>query len=175
MLSTKLKATIRDIKDFPKKGIFFKDITPILMDYKLCNEIVDDMICNLKETTLDAVVGIESRGFLLGILIANKLNLPFIPVRKKGKLPYKVISRKYDLEYGTAELEIHTDSIKKNWNILLHDDLLATGGTASAASMLINDLGANVSAFAFIVELKALNGRKNILKYCNKIITSTNF
>ena len=175
MLSTKLKATIRDIKDFPKKGIVFKDITPILMDFKLCNEIVDDMICNLKETTLDAVVGIESRGFLIGILIANKLNLPFIPVRKKGKLPYKVISRKYNLEYGTAELEIHTDSIKKNWNILLHDDLLATGGTASAASMLINDLGANVSAFAFIVELNALNGRKNILKYCNKIISSTNF
>ena len=175
MLSTKLKATIRDIKDFPKKGIVFKDITPILMDFKLCNEIVDDMICNLKEKTLDAVVGIESRGFLIGILIANKLNLPFIPVRKKGKLPYKVISRKYNLEYGTAELEIHTDSIKKNWNILLHDDLLATGGTASAASMLINDLGANVSAFAFIVELNALNGRKNILKYCNKIITSTNF
>ena len=101
--------------------------------------------------------------------------MPFIPVRKKGKLPYKVISRKYNLEYGTAELEIHTDSIKKNWNILLHDDLLATGGTASAASMLINDLGANVSAYAFIVELNALNGRKNILKYCNKIITSTNF
>ena len=175
MLSTKLKATIRDIKDFPKKGIVFKDITPILMDFKLCNEIVDDMICNLKEKTLDAVVGIESRGFLIGILIANKLNLPFIPVRKKGKLPYKVISRKYNLEYGTAELEIHTDSIKKNWNILLHDDLLATGGTASAASMLINDLGANVSVFAFIVELNALNGRKNILKYCNKIITSTNF
>ena len=175
MLSTKLKATIRDIKDFPKKGIVFKDITPILMDFKLCNEIVDDMICNLKEITLDAVVGIESRGFLLGILIANKLNLPFIPVRKKGKLPYKVISRKYNLEYGTAELEIHTDSIKKNWNILLHDDLLATGGTASAASMLINDLGANVSVFAFIVELNALNGRKNILKYCKKIITSTNF
>ena len=175
MLSTKLKATIRDIKDFPKKGIVFKDITPILMDFKLCNEIVDDMICNLKEKTLDAVVGIESRGFLIGILIANKLNLPFIPVRKKGKLPYKVISRKYNLEYGTSELEIHADSIKKNWNILLHDDLLATGGTASAASMLINDLGANVSVFAFIVELNALNGRKNILKYCKKIITSTNF
>lgn len=175
MISEKLNTVIRDVPNFPKEGIIFKDITPILLDAKLTKEVVSELAKNSKELDLDAIVGIESRGFWFGIMLANELNIPFIPIRKKGKLPYKTLSYKYDLEYGSAEVEIHEDAIQPNWNILVHDDLLATGGTAKAAAELILMQEANVAGFSFVVELDFLNGRNELLKYSKNIISLTNF
>jgi adenine phosphoribosyltransferase len=175
MISEKLNTVIRDVPNFPKEGIIFKDITPILLDAKLTKEVVSELAKNSKELGLDAIVGIESRGFWFGIMLANELNIPFIPIRKKGKLPYKTLSYKYDLEYGSAEVEIHEDAIQPNWNILVHDDLLATGGTAKAAAELILMQEANVAGFSFVVELDFLNGRNELLKYSKNIISLTNF
>lgn len=175
MISEKLNTVIRDVPNFPKEGIIFKDITPILLDANLTKEVVSELAKNSKELKLDAIVGIESRGFWFGIMLANELNIPFIPIRKKGKLPYKTLSYKYDLEYGSAEVEIHEDAIQQNWNILVHDDLLATGGTAKAAAELILMQKANVAGFSFVVELDFLNGRNELLKYSKNIISLTNF
>lgn len=175
MVSQKLQKVIRDIPDFPKKGIIFKDITPILLDASLTKEVVNELALKAKPLNLNAIVGIESRGFWFGIMLANQLNIPFIPIRKKGKLPYKTLSYKYDLEYGTAEVEIHEDAIQPNWNVMVHDDLLATGGTAKAAAELIKMQKANVAGFSFVVELDFLNGRTELLKYSKNIIRLTNF
>jgi adenine phosphoribosyltransferase len=169
MLSNKLKKVIRDVPDFPKPGIIFKDITPILLDPQLMREIVATMANDVKSLKLDAVVGIESRGFWFGIMLANKLEIPFIPIRKKGKLPYKKVSYSYDLEYGSAEIEMHVDEIKENWNILIHDDLLATGGTACAAAELIKMQNGNVAGFSFVVDLTFLNGSEILKKYSENI------
>ena len=168
-LESNIKATIRDVPDFPKPGILFKDITPIFENQELCNEIVDGFIDHISVKP-DAIVGIESRGFLFGLLLANKLNLPFILVRKAGKLPYKTISYEYALEYGTAKIEMHADSLKKDLNVLIHDDLLATGGTAEAAAHLIEQQGANVCGFSFVVGLEFLNGKEKLNKHSNNII-----
>lgn len=167
-LESNIKASIRDVPDFPKPGILFKDITPIFTDQQLCNDIVDGFIERLG-TKPDAILGIESRGFLFGILLANKLNVPFILVRKAGKLPYKTISHEYALEYGTAKIEMHVDSLKKGWNVMIHDDLLATGGTAEAAAHLVKKQGANVSGFSFVVELGFLNGKQKLNIHSNNI------
>lgn len=175
MLAETLKKVIRDVPDFPKPGIIFKDITPILKDASLTKDIVLKMAEGVKYMNLDAIVGIESRGFWFGIMLANELNIPFIPIRKKGKLPYKTMSYKYDLEYGSAEVEIHEDALEKNWNVLIHDDLLATGGTAQAASELINMQQAKVAGFSFVVELDFLDGRKSLTKYSENIISLVNF
>ena len=175
MIEDKLKKIIRDVPDFPKAGIIFKDITPILLDAKLTKEVVSELAKITQSLNLNAIVGIESRGFWFGIMLANELGIPFIPIRKKGKLPYKTMSYKYDLEYGTAEVEIHEDAIQKNWNVLVHDDLLATGGTAKAASELILMQGGNVAGFSFVVELDFLNGRNELLKYSKNIISLANF
>ena len=137
----KIKETIRDIPNFPKEGIIFKDITPIMQNPQLCKDIVDNIKNKVKDLNIQGVAGIESRGFLIGMPLALALNVPFILIRKKGKLPYKTVSYKYDLEYGSAEIEMHTDAVTKNQNILLHDDLLATGGSASAAAELIIEIG----------------------------------
>ncbi len=169
-LTQRIKTSIREVQDFPKKGINFKDITPILENPFLCAEIITEFSRVFSPTTLDAIVGIESRGFLFGMMIAQKLNIPFLTVRKKGKLPYKTISYKYDLEYGTAEVEMHVDSIKKGWNVLVHDDLLATGGTAAAAAELIQRQGGIVAGFAFLIELSFLNGTAKLFPYSDKII-----
>jgi adenine phosphoribosyltransferase len=168
-LVEKIKKTIRDVVDFPKPGIMFKDISPILEDQALCSQIVDGFIKELDHKP-DAIAGIESRGFLFGILLANKLNVPFVMIRKAGKLPYKTISCSYGLEYGTACIEMHIDALKKNWNVLIHDDLLATGGTAEAAAQLIKQQGADVSGFAFVVELGFLKGKEKLKKHSNNII-----
>lgn len=168
-LEQEIKNTIRDVPNFPKPGILFKDITPLFEDQQLCNKIVDDFIHKLGTTKVDAIVGIESRGFLFGILIANKLNVPFVLVRKAGKLPYKTISYEYTLEYGTSKVEMHIDSLKKNWNVVIHDDLLATGGTAEAAAHLVKQQGANVSAFTFVVELDFLNGKQKLITHSNNV------
>jgi len=171
VIARKLDQIIRDIEDFPKPGISFKDITPLLADPKMLSEVLEAFKNILKPLKIDAIVGVESRGFLFGILLANELKIPFIPVRKAGKLPAKTISEEYSLEYGTASIEIHADALKQGWNVIIHDDLLATGGTAKATANLVQQLGANVSAFLFIIELSFLNGRKQLNTYCNDVIS----
>ncbi|MCB9261323.1 MAG: adenine phosphoribosyltransferase [Flavobacteriales bacterium] len=158
-VSQQLESVVRDVPDFPKPGIVFKDITPVLKDHKLCNDIADTFATRYKHLNLDAVVGIESRGFLFGMLIANRLNIPFIPIRKAGKLPYNTLQEKYDLEYGNATIEIHEDALKPGSKVVLHDDLLATGGTARAGFKLLQRLEAQVVEFSFLIELEFLGGR----------------
>lgn len=175
MLQQKIKETIRDVPDFPKEGILFKDITPILHLPSLCTEIVHAFADALSGKKIDAVVGIESRGFLFGFMLANRLNIPFIMVRKAGKLPYKKIAHEYDLEYGSAKIEMHEEEIEKGWNVLIHDDLLATGGTAEAAAKLIAMQGGRVAGFAFLVELDFLNGRERLKQYSDTIISLVNY
>src|ERR1700746_1380527 len=156
MLETKIKSAIRDVADFPKPGILFKDITPIFHDQQLRNEIINEFAKRVEGRGINAIVGIESRGFLFGFALANKLNVPFILVRKAGKLPYKKIAHEYDLEYGSAKVEMHEGEIQPGWNVLIHDDLLATGGTAAAAVKLIEMQKGKVAGFAFVVELDFL-------------------
>ena len=170
MISKEIDSKIREVLDFPKKGISFKDITPLLMDKNLSDKIILEFKSRVMDFDIDAVIGIESRGFLYGFLLANKLGVPFIPIRKSGKLPGKTIKYKYDLEYGSSEVEIHKDDIKKDWNVLIHDDLLATGGTACAAAELVNLSGARVAAFSFIVSLDFLNPNEKLFKYSSNII-----
>jgi adenine phosphoribosyltransferase len=171
MISDKLDKAIREVPDFPKPGINFKDITTILLDPELSTEIIDAFIERLKGKKIDAIVGVESRGFLFGLMLANKMGIPFVPIRKVGKLPGETLKFKYDLEYGSAEVEVHKSDIQKGWNVVVHDDLLATGGTACAASELMQQLGANVAAFAFVISLDFLNGNERLEKYSKEIIS----
>ena len=171
MISEKLDKAIREVPNFPKQGIDFKDITTLLLNPELSTEIVDAFIERLKGKKIDGIVGVESRGFLFGFLLANKMGIPFVPIRKVGKLPGETVKYKYDLEYGSAEVEVHKSDIKEGWNVVVHDDLLATGGTACAASELIQKLGANVSAFAFVLSLDYLKGNERLEKYSKEIIS----
>ncbi len=175
MINKEIEQKIRTIPNFPKDGINFKDITPLLLDSRLSERIVDIFINKLKDLRVDAVVGIESRGFLYGFLLAHRLKVPFVPIRKAGKLPGDTLKYKYSLEYGYSEMEIHKFDIKKDWNVVIHDDLLATGGTAVAASELITQLNANISAFTFVIELGNLSGIKHLRKYSNNIISLMNY
>ena len=175
MINTRLINAIRDVPDFPKPGIIFKDITPILLDPQLTRDVVNEIAENIKNLKIDAVAGIESRGFWFGIMLANQLNVPFIPIRKKGKLPYKTVSYSYDLEYGSAEIEMHQDVIQEGWNILIHDDLLATGGTAVAAAELVLNQKATVAGFSFVIDLSFLKGKEKLLKYSEKIFNLARF
>jgi adenine phosphoribosyltransferase len=161
-MANRLSCAIRDIPDFPVKGIIFKDITPILHDIVLFNDIIAVTADKYKGYKIDKIAGIESRGFLFGMPLALKMNIPFVPIRKKGKLPAKTVSVSYDLEYGTATIEIHVDALKKGENVLIIDDLLATGGTTNAAIKLVEQIGGKVSAAAFVLELAFLHGRDNI-------------
>lgn len=158
-ISSRLRSAIRDIPDFPKPGILFRDITPLLADPVLFREAVGEFarICRAKKA--DKIAGIDARGFLFGATVAYELGLGFVPIRKKGKLPFHTITQSYDLEYGSAEVEIHTDAFHKDERVALIDDLLATGGTAGAAIKLIRHSGANVVTAAFLIELSALGGR----------------
>ena len=160
-LITKLENTITNIPDFPKEGIQFKDITPIFLNPKLYEEAVDEMV-KFSKGKVDVVCGIESRSYIFGIAIAVKLGVPFVLIRKKGKLPPPFIGEKYDLEYGTAEIEMKTDQIQEGQRVLIHDDLLATGGTAAAAARLVQRQGGKVAQFSFLIELKDLNGREKL-------------
>ena len=171
-LEEKIMNAIRDVVDFPKEGIVFKDITPIMMDPILSNEIVDALYEQYKDQGIDIVAGIESRGFLFGYPLAMKLGLPFVLIRKKWKLPYDKISYDYDLEYGSATIEMHTDAIGNKQRVLIHDDLLATGGSANAAGQLIEKSGGEVAAFNFLVSLDFLNGEEKLKGFSNNI---TNF
>lgn len=160
-LVEKLEQTIENIPDFPKTGIQFKDITPIFLQPKLYEEVVEEMV-KFSRGKVDVVCGIESRGYIFGIAIAVKLGVPFILIRKKGKLPPPFVGEKYDLEYGTAEIEMKTNQLKQGQRVLIHDDLLATGGTAMAAAKLVQKLGGKVSQFSFLIELKDLGGRQKL-------------
>lgn len=160
----KISAKIRDIKDFPKPGIVFKDITPLLADAELCRETIRQLAAPFEGTPLQAVAGIESRGFIFGMMLAQHFNVPFVPIRKAGKLPFEKISHSYTLEYGEATIEVHTDAIQPGWNVLLHDDLLATGGTAAAAATLIHQIQGNILGYSFLVELEFLDGRGRLNK-----------
>lgn len=173
-LIQKLENTIQNIADFPKPGIQFKDITPIFLDSKLYEEVIEDL-ASFSRGKVDAVCGIESRGYLFGIAIAVALEVPFILIRKKGKLPPPFVAEKYDLEYGSAEIEMREGQIKPGQRILIHDDLLATGGTTEAAARLVEKQGARVSQFSFLIALKDLNGAEKLKNYVAETYSILNF
>lgn len=170
-LEEQIRSSITDIENFPKAGILFRDITPIFKDPDLCRSIVVRLADQIEMMNPQAIAGIESRGFLFGILIAQYLKLPFIPIRKAGKLPGVVYAQEYNLEYGTAKIEIPAHSVQKGLRVHIHDDLLATGGTAAASYDLILSAGGAPSGFSFLVELSDLGGRE-ILKKKNEAIIS---
>ncbi len=157
-----ISAKIRNIPDFPKPGILFKDITPLLADAEALATTTSLMASPFAGMKVDFVVGMESRGFLLGPAIAMKLGAGFIPVRKPGKLPSKTISASYELEYGTDSLEMHEDALFKGANVVIHDDVVATGGTAVAATELVHRLGGNIVGYSFIIELTFLDGASRL-------------
>ena len=161
----RLKAKIRDIPDFPKPGIIFKDITPLVKDPAVLRLAVHQLGYPFRGQNITAVAGMEARGFIFGSLVAWELSVGFVPLRKPGKLPYDVQSVAYDLEYGSTALEVHIDALGAGDRVLLVDDLLATGGTAKASCELIESLGAEVVGCAFVVELDFLKGRENLSKY----------
>ncbi|MFC1676603.1 adenine phosphoribosyltransferase [Planctomycetota bacterium] len=160
-----LEKYIRSIPDWPKKGILFRDITPLLADAGALNAAIEVLAETFKGLSVDSVVAVEARGFVFGSAVAQKLGVGFVPVRKKGKLPYKTESVTYDLEYGTDTLEIHTDAVKEGANVLMIDDLLATGGTMAAACKLVEKIGGNVVAISCLIELTELGGREKLAGY----------
>lgn len=164
-LRSRLEAAIRAVPDFPKPGILFRDITPVLEDPLLCRAVTEGFREAMQNTPVDAIAGIESRGFLFGMPLALALGVPFLTVRKKGKLPWKTVSYKYDLEYGSAEVEMHVDSVRPGMRVMVHDDLLATGGTAVAAAELVRMQGGTVAAFSFLIELSFLGGVDRLRTY----------
>lgn len=157
-----LQKYIRDIQNFPKDGIDFKDITPLLISPEARKETLEILLSTVKNKKINKVIGVESRGFFFGILLADALNAGFVPVRKPKKLPFQTIAASYDLEYGTDTLEIHIDAIQKGDKVLIHDDVLATGGTAAAVCELVERLGGEIVQCNFLMELTFLNGRKKL-------------
>ena len=170
MIGTEIHKLVRDVVDFPKKGIVFKDITTLLMNKAISDKIIDEFVARLSHLKIDAIAGIESRGFLFGYPLAMELGVPFILIRKKGKLPYKKRSHSYELEYGSAVIEMHEDAVKKGQKVLIHDDLLATGGSASAAAELIKKCGGSVFGFNFLVALDFLKGDEKLKNHSSNII-----
>ncbi len=160
-----IERAIRNVPDFPKAGIQFKDITPVLADARLFSGAIDLLADDFKPGSVDAVVGIDARGFIFAAAVAVKLRAGFVPVRKKGKLPYKTHEQDYALEYGTASVAIHVDALKPGAHVLLVDDLLATGGTAAAAAELVKKLGAQILEIGFLIELSFLHGRDKLKGY----------
>jgi adenine phosphoribosyltransferase len=158
----KLHAGIRDVPDFPKKGIIFKDITPLLSDRALFRASIDLFLERCRGKKIDKIVGIDARGFLFGSTVAYELGVGFVPIRKRGKLPYKTEIAKYSLEYGEAEMEMHIDAMMRGERVVLVDDLLATGGTSAAAAALIAKVGGELLEAQFLIELEFLNGRKQL-------------
>lgn len=161
----KIENYVRDIQGFPKEGILFKDITPLLNNPEARTNCLKILIDSLKNQKIDKVVGAESRGFFFGMLLAQELNAGFVPVRKPKKLPFETITASYELEYGTDSLEMHIDAIKKGDRVLIHDDVLATGGTAKAVCELVEKLGGEIVQCNFLMELTFLNGREKINAY----------
>ena len=161
-MTTTLKAKIRNVPDFPKPGILFYDITTLLRDPEGFRDVIGALAAPFVDKGIDLVVGIESRGFILGGAVADRLAAGFVPVRKPGKLPAATARESYSLEYGTDSLEVHEDAVTKGQNVLIVDDVIATGGTAKATSALVRRLGGNVHALAFLIELEFLNGRQQV-------------
>lgn len=157
-----LTDAIRTVPDFPEPGIQFKDITPILSDPALLRYAVARLAEPFEDQPLDKVIGIESRGFILGAMLANRLDVGFVPVRKAGKLPRQTVRETYDLEYGTDTIEMHADAVRPGDRVLIHDDVIATGGTAAATARLLAATEANVAGFSFLIELEALAGRRRL-------------
>ncbi len=157
-IEAKFREAIRTIPDFPKKGILFRDITPVLAHPELCMAILNELKNRWKTEKIDVVAGIESRGFLFGMGLAGQLGVPFVPLRKVGKLPGDTFQTEYQLEYGSAILEMQKDAIKAGQRVLVHDDLLATAGTANAAADLVRQAGAELAGFSFLIELEYFNG-----------------
>jgi len=174
-LEQRLAETIRDIPDFPKPGILFKDITPIMSSPELMNEVIEGFIDRTRALEIDAIAGVESRGFLFGMPLAMKMGVPFITVRKKGKLPYETVSYSYDLEYGSATIEMHVDEVDPGMRVMVHDDLLATGGTAAATAELIKGQGGVVACYSFLVELAFLEGREKLQVPNDQMISLISF
>lgn len=174
-IEQKLKETIRDVADFPKQGILFKDISTIMLNPELSKEVLAHLVDLYKNQEIDSVAGIESRGFLFGYPLAMELGVPFILIRKQGKLPYKKISHAYDLEYGSAVIEIHNDAVHPGQRVLIHDDLLATGGSADAAAELIKKCGGEVAGFNFLVGLTFLQGEEKLTKHSSNIVNLARF
>jgi adenine phosphoribosyltransferase len=164
-MSKKLEEYVVTIPDFPEPGIMFRDITSVIQDPDGLKLAVDGLVDLLKDTEYDVVVGPESRGFIFGVPVAYLQGKGFVPVRKKGKLPRKTVSQKYDLEYGQAEIEMHTDAIKPGQKAVIVDDLIATGGSAEAAAKLVEKLGGQVVKMVFVMELAGLEGRKKLARY----------
>src|SRR6266699_6527696 len=158
----KLRAAVRDVPDFPKKGVVFKDITPILKDGALFRASIDLFLERCRGRKIEKIVGIDARGFVFGSAVAYELGVGFVPVRKRGKLPYRTEVAKYSLEYGEAEMEMHVDAVTAGERVVLVDDLLATGGTSAAAALLIRKVGGQLLEAQFLVELEFLNGRKQL-------------
>ena len=167
-ITNKIKKHIRDVYDFPKKGIVFKDITPVLKNPLLCSEIVNELSKSISPE-ITHIVGVESRGFLFGLPLSIKNNISFILIRKKGKLPYKTVGLDYDLEYGSASIEMNVGDINSGDKVIIHDDLLATGGTALAAAKLLSNQGAEVMGFSFLIEIEFLKGREKLQKVSSNI------
>lgn len=161
-MNSNVKDLIRDVPDFPKPGILFKDITPVLKDPVALRSVIDEFAMIYKKRNIDAVAGIESRGFILGAPLAYDMRVPFLPIRKEGKLPYDKVKASYSLEYGQATIEMHSDAVDKGQRVLIIDDLLATGGTAAASIDLIERLGGEVVSCGFVIELKFLKGREKL-------------
>jgi adenine phosphoribosyltransferase len=158
----RLRAAVRDVPDFPKKGIIFKDITPVLSDPSLFRASIDLFLERCRGREVDKIVGIDARGFVFGSAVAYELGVGFVPIRKRGKLPYRTEIAKYSLEYGEAEVEMHTDAVSEGERVVLVDDLLATGGTSAAAAALIRNAGADLIEAQFLIELEFLEGRKRL-------------
>lgn len=169
MTLEQIEKHIRAVPDFPKPGILFRDITPLLGHAKARKAVLEHLIRAVSDWEVDAIAGVESRGFLFGMALANAMGLPFVPIRKAGKLPYDKIEHSYELEYGSATLEIHTDAIQPGDRVLIHDDLLATGGTAAAGAELLKRLDADVAGFSFIIALNFLGGVEVLQKYSERI------
>ncbi len=175
MIEERIGEAIRDVKDFPKEGIVFKDITPIFLNPQLCTDIVNAFVERLAHLDISVITAIESRGFLFALSLAQKMDIPFVPVRKKGKLPGETIERTYDLEYGSATIEMHKADLKEGSKVLIHDDLLATGGTAVAVAELLKEEGSEVAAFSFLVSLDFLGGKDHLRPFSENIITLANY
>ncbi|GEM67191.1 adenine phosphoribosyltransferase [Sphingobacterium mizutaii NBRC 14946 = DSM 11724] len=175
MIEEQLKAYIRDIPDFPQPGIVFKDITPLLQQPELVKLAVKEFVRKLEGIEIDVIAGIESRGFLFGFLLAQELNKPFVPIRKQGKLPFHTISESYKLEYGQATIEMHEDAIQEGTKVLMHDDLLATGGTVVAASKLVEKLGGIITGYSFVISLDFLQSAGRLTRFSENIISLVHY
>lgn len=161
-LTERIKQSIRDVQDYPRPGITFKDITPLLAEPGIVQDAVRRMVEEFRDARIDAVAATEARGFIFGAILAHQLGCAFIPVRKAGKLPFRTQQQQYDLEYGTSVVEMHVDAVKPGWKVLIHDDLLATGGTAGATAGLVQALQGEVAGFSFVINLSFLPGEKKL-------------